>query len=534
MKILVADDNKLSRTLLGKIYSGYGEVKTARSGEEAIDMFKAEFETNDPFGLVSLDYHFGEGITGGDTLHELRKILRKSKAECKILIISSFAMRDVVMHVKDSCDGYILKPISAAMLKDKLSELGIERKTDEPEAEELPVPPRRRLIPFHNSGELEKMVDYSNYEMCPRLLKKMSSYQLMMPIMDNVTGRPFFEPVRPETLPYFQSIPQYGIIARVDSKDIPLTCGNAAAYIPETQVIVALRGGRVVFRNDEIDVDDTLEIDKMYAAGEVRFHGKIVITGDIPNRARLSGGSDITIKGFVGECRIRCGGDVSLGCMNGNRTGKIECRNNVSADSLYSCNVSAGGNVIVSKESVNCRISSIGEIKSNIFLGGTAESGGNITVARAGSSNEKYTELRAGVDIVKEKELNHAKKKLDRLTAQIEKTELMLGTFAKKNLSEIMELSYSKQHKILPLIGKQIKLRAMDIPQAKLKYEQLASEKIYSSDAEIFVAKKICRNVSVEINNCKEIVTEDMAGPLRIRFNTNMECIVFEKNMERR
>lgn len=74
-RILVMDDEDFIRDLLGEILKqlGYESVLT-RSGEEAVEKFKAASAEGKPFHAVILDLTVPGGMNGTDTLKAIRAL----------------------------------------------------------------------------------------------------------------------------------------------------------------------------------------------------------------------------------------------------------------------------------------------------------------------------------------------------------------------------------------------------------------------------------------------------------------------------
>ena len=73
MKILIAEDEFVSRTKLEKILSSYGECHVTVDGSEALLAFKAALETNEPYDLICLDILMPK-MDGHEALQEIRKM----------------------------------------------------------------------------------------------------------------------------------------------------------------------------------------------------------------------------------------------------------------------------------------------------------------------------------------------------------------------------------------------------------------------------------------------------------------------------
>ena len=55
MKILIAEDDRVSRTFMEKFMSAYGQCDIAVDGMEAIDLFMEALKRKEPYDLACLD-----------------------------------------------------------------------------------------------------------------------------------------------------------------------------------------------------------------------------------------------------------------------------------------------------------------------------------------------------------------------------------------------------------------------------------------------------------------------------------------------
>ena len=126
MKILIAEDEPVSREILQLVMGDFGICVGVVNGQEACDAFVRAYEQNDPYRLVCLDVVMPV-IDGIETLKLIREFEKGlgllPKEQAKIVMIS--AMGDPA-HVMESfyrlCDGYLVKPADSrdirALLKD--------------------------------------------------------------------------------------------------------------------------------------------------------------------------------------------------------------------------------------------------------------------------------------------------------------------------------------------------------------------------------------------------------------------------------
>jgi len=131
MRILVVDDELVSRKKMEIIMRTLGECVAVDSGEAALKAFKDAIVNGVPFDLISLDVSMPE-MDGTEVLYEIRKIEKKSnlprKKWSKIIMVTAQSDKETVMLcIQVGCDSYITKPFDRAIVAKKLVELGMNR-----------------------------------------------------------------------------------------------------------------------------------------------------------------------------------------------------------------------------------------------------------------------------------------------------------------------------------------------------------------------------------------------------------------------
>lgn len=129
MKILIAEDDYVSRKFLMKFLSKYGNCDLTVDGMEAIEVFLMELEEGNYYDLICLDIMMPkvDGIKVLNTIRKLeeeRKIPKEKRA--KIIMTSALNATD---EVNDSfelgSEAYAVKPIDTDKLVDVLIKLGL-------------------------------------------------------------------------------------------------------------------------------------------------------------------------------------------------------------------------------------------------------------------------------------------------------------------------------------------------------------------------------------------------------------------------
>lgn len=114
-RVLIVDDSKFMRMLLGDILSRHGfEVLEAESGEEALQVYLREHPD-----LVTLDILM-PGRDGIETVQDLRA----RDPEARIVMVTALGMEDYIQRALEAgARGFILKPFSPDRVLETLQEV---------------------------------------------------------------------------------------------------------------------------------------------------------------------------------------------------------------------------------------------------------------------------------------------------------------------------------------------------------------------------------------------------------------------------
>lgn len=129
MKILLVEDDLISRKVMHRMLSKYGNCDIANDGEDAIKLFIDSLENKTPYDLVTLDIMM-PGIDGHQVMKEIKKLEKKfgvdENMHVKIMITTSLSDKNNIMKAFQSkCKAYLTKPIDRHMLNKELVLLGL-------------------------------------------------------------------------------------------------------------------------------------------------------------------------------------------------------------------------------------------------------------------------------------------------------------------------------------------------------------------------------------------------------------------------
>jgi putative nucleotidyltransferase with HDIG domain len=147
MRILIIDDDMVSRTKLELIMEYFGDCETLEHGGEALAVVHEAHQDGDPFDLIMLDINL-PGMDGIQLLSAIRSAEKELNIEksrqAKIMMTSSYRDKArIVASVQSGCDDYIGKPFNLDMVRNKLDKMGIKERSHSIPAKETSAPAQR-------------------------------------------------------------------------------------------------------------------------------------------------------------------------------------------------------------------------------------------------------------------------------------------------------------------------------------------------------------------------------------------------------
>lgn len=126
MRILIAEDEPISRKFIYLFLSAYGECDLTIDGAEAIEAFHLAIKEHRPYDLVCLDIMM-PGINGIDALKQIRELevqaLIADDKRAKIIMTTALNNIDHVQEAFEyGSEGYITKPINTQKIIELLKE----------------------------------------------------------------------------------------------------------------------------------------------------------------------------------------------------------------------------------------------------------------------------------------------------------------------------------------------------------------------------------------------------------------------------
>ncbi|MBT8339029.1 MAG: response regulator [Desulfatitalea sp.] len=138
MKILIAEDDDISRKIIRTIVSRLGACDTVVDGAEAVEAFELAWEDGQPYDLILLDIMMPD-VDGQEALKQIRQIERqmgiRGKQEVKVIMLTALDdPRSVVeAYYRGGANAYLVKPIDTEKLKAELKKLNLLPAGHEPQ-----------------------------------------------------------------------------------------------------------------------------------------------------------------------------------------------------------------------------------------------------------------------------------------------------------------------------------------------------------------------------------------------------------------
>lgn len=129
MKILIAEDDRISRTFLQKFMQNYGTVDLAVDGLEAVDLYMDSVKNNNRYDLLCLDIMMPK-VDGLKVLKVIRQIEKQSQIpdaeHLKIIMMTALADVGYVDEAfRQGCDAYASKPVNTEKVEEVMRNLGL-------------------------------------------------------------------------------------------------------------------------------------------------------------------------------------------------------------------------------------------------------------------------------------------------------------------------------------------------------------------------------------------------------------------------
>lgn len=194
------------------------------------------------------------------------------------------------------------------------------------------------------------------------------------------------------------------LIQGKQGKPVNFKFGKNVTVSDDGMHLSATCDGSIQFDGERISVIEYLEIkgDVGVKTGNIRFAGKVTVTGNVTTGYRVDCDDDLEIRGVVESAEIRCSKNVTIGMgIQGNDAALLEIGGNLVCNFMNSCKAIVKGN-IETNSIMHCNVVCDGAVhvkgKQGLIVGGELDVKREIVAKTIGSEIGTITELRLGLD----------------------------------------------------------------------------------------------------------------------------------------
>ncbi len=130
MRILIVDDDYVSRVKLKTMLAPYGDCDAAPNGKIGFEMFQIAHKEHLPYKLITMDIDMADN-DGRTVVKEIREWeekngIVKEGEPAKIIMVSVMSEpKDIMKSFSAGCEAYLIKPFTTEKLEATLKEMGI-------------------------------------------------------------------------------------------------------------------------------------------------------------------------------------------------------------------------------------------------------------------------------------------------------------------------------------------------------------------------------------------------------------------------
>ena len=314
-------------------------------------------------------------------------------------------------------------------------------------------------------------------------------------------------------------LPQY------PGKPAKITTGNGVTVSDDGNPLISAQRGNLRWNKDHFVVDKEITVkgDIDLSVGNIDFIGDVNIQGNVLEGFIVRSKGNVTIAGNVTGATIEADGNITgkLGFVSstivchGNiqisfgENSDIDCDGDIHAQSFVGCNVTCGGNMVISGG-------------KSVIVGGKYTCLSNIEANYIGSDAYVRTLIVLGNIAVLAEEMNELKQGLKDFENQLHQLEMVVNTLQAQK--KVQKLTPEREE----MLRRSIKAKFSHLAQIKEMNERISDiehEIENNNDLCIKVKKAAFPGVTVRINS-SQLVVAQKTGPCTIRMNEDKDIVM--------
>lgn len=130
MKILIAEDDFVSRKVLHQYLKPYGDAEIAVNGQEVVDAVENALDRGESYDVICLDIMMPK-LDGQEALKKIRQLevdkgIQYPNSSRVIMTTALSDGKNIMGDFKSGAEIYLTKPVDKQKLYDELERLGIK------------------------------------------------------------------------------------------------------------------------------------------------------------------------------------------------------------------------------------------------------------------------------------------------------------------------------------------------------------------------------------------------------------------------
>lgn len=291
-------------------------------------------------------------------------------------------------------------------------------------------------------------------------------------------------------------------------------------------VFLAAIDGRVVYEDEQLDIDDNLIIhgDVDFSVGNIDFVGSVEIMGSVLDDFRVHAKKGIIIHGDVGACTIASDGTITIrGGVAGRGRGQIiSQKGDIQCHYFNDTTVQLEGNLSVEREILNSRVQCLGRINipRGAIVGGDIVASAGIETKVAGSELGVRTRLESGTDWKLQQQMLAVHKDMKDIVDSVEEIEESLKPLV-NDKGRIMGLNPGQKQLVTTML-EQLKALRLRREECQQHLDVLELSVPTRAVKQINVLERLYAGVYIQFGDISTPIMESSRGPQSITPNKDI------------
>ncbi len=320
-------------------------------------------------------------------------------------------------------------------------------------------------------------------------------------------------------------------------KDIPFRDGDNTIVSEDGCELLANADGAVVSHHGIVSVKDVLVIDGNvdFKVGNIESVGSLKVTGKIDAGFKIRCGGNLEVNGNVEDCQIKADGNILVrGGFFGSGEGSMTAEGDITVKYAQNQKLSAGGNVIVGGELVNCQVSAKERVivkgRKGKIVGGETNAGKEIRASVIGSDAATATVLTVAYDAGLMRRYHEATHEIERVNADLKRVKETLYGLYKLQMAGKLDAQQEEALAKLEQFQKSVPSALEQLEKSKAEVEAKIRR---LKDARVVAERTIYPGVKVHIGVLIKEIEEERQACVLMQDGYKVQMLKFDPEKHR-